>query len=99
MTTMPNDLSAFWMPFTDNRGFKAEPRLLARAKDMHYWTPDGRQLYVTQPGRGEVTVLDAGTRAVLRVVNVGGDPRRVRFDAIGLTAVVTDQAGQVTFIR
>ena len=26
MTTMPNDLSAFWMPFTDNRGFKAEPR-------------------------------------------------------------------------
>ena len=25
MTTMPNDLSAFWMPFTDNRGYKAEP--------------------------------------------------------------------------
>jgi len=44
MTTMPNDLSAFWMPFTDNRGFKAEPRLLARAAGMHYWTPDGRQL-------------------------------------------------------
>jgi beta-alanine--pyruvate transaminase len=44
MTMMPNDLSAFWMPFTDNRGFKAEPRLLARAEGMHYWTPDGRQL-------------------------------------------------------
>jgi len=42
--TIPNDLSAFWMPFTDNRGFKAEPRLLARAKDMSYWTPDGREV-------------------------------------------------------
>jgi beta-alanine--pyruvate transaminase len=40
----PNDLSAFWMPFTDNRGFKARPRLLARAKDMHYFTPEGRPL-------------------------------------------------------
>jgi beta-alanine--pyruvate transaminase len=39
---LPNDLSAFWMPFTDNRAFKAAPRLLARAKDMHYFTPDGR---------------------------------------------------------
>jgi beta-alanine--pyruvate transaminase len=42
MTTIPNDLSAFWMPFTDNRGFKSEPRFLARAEGMHYWTPDGR---------------------------------------------------------
>ena len=41
---LPNDLSAFWMPFTDNRAFKARPRLLAAAKDMHYFTPDGRSL-------------------------------------------------------
>ena len=40
----PNSLDAFWMPFTNNRGFKANPRLLARAKDMYYYTPDGRQL-------------------------------------------------------
>jgi beta-alanine--pyruvate transaminase len=40
----PNDLDAFWMPFTANRAFKASPRLLARAKDMHYWTADGRKL-------------------------------------------------------
>ncbi|MDE2486107.1 MAG: aspartate aminotransferase family protein [Alphaproteobacteria bacterium] len=43
-TILPNDLSAFWMPFTDNRAFKAKPRLLARAKDMHYFTPEGRAL-------------------------------------------------------
>lgn len=41
---LPNDLSAFWMPFTDNRSFKAAPRMLAAAKDMHYFTPDGRAL-------------------------------------------------------
>ena len=38
------DLAAFWMPFTDNRGFKAHPRLLASAKDMHYFTPAGRKI-------------------------------------------------------
>jgi beta-alanine--pyruvate transaminase len=40
----PSDLSAFWMPFTANRQFKAAPRLLASAKDMHYTTTDGRQI-------------------------------------------------------
>lgn len=40
----PNDLDAFWMPFTANRAFKSAPRMIARAKLMHYWTPDGRQL-------------------------------------------------------
>ena len=30
------------MPFTPNRAFKRAPRLIARAKDMHYFTPDGR---------------------------------------------------------
>jgi beta-alanine--pyruvate transaminase len=41
-TTIPNDLEAYWLPFTANRAFKAAPRLVARAKDMHYYTPDGR---------------------------------------------------------
>ncbi len=40
----PNDLDAYWMPFTANRAFKASPRMLGRAKDMHYFTPDGRKL-------------------------------------------------------
>jgi len=41
-TAVPNDLEAYWLPFTPNRAFKAAPRLIARAKDMHYYTPDGR---------------------------------------------------------
>ncbi len=40
----PNDLSAYWMPFTANRSFKKAPRMLGRAKDMHYYTPEGRKL-------------------------------------------------------
>jgi beta-alanine--pyruvate transaminase len=40
----PTDLDAFWMPFTANRHFKANPRLLARAKGMFYWTQDGREV-------------------------------------------------------
>ncbi len=42
--TAPNDLRAFWMPFTANRQFKKEPRLFVSAKDMHYTTHDGRQV-------------------------------------------------------
>ncbi|MCR9067604.1 MAG: aspartate aminotransferase family protein [Rhodobacteraceae bacterium] len=40
----PNDLSAFWMPFTANRQFKQAPRMLVSADRMHYTTADGRQV-------------------------------------------------------
>ncbi len=41
-TAVPNDLEAFWMPFTANRAFKKRPRMVSRAKDMHYYTPEGK---------------------------------------------------------
>jgi beta-alanine--pyruvate transaminase len=37
----PNDLEAYWIPFTPNRAFKKSPRLISRAKDMHYYAADG----------------------------------------------------------
>ncbi|MAS13293.1 MAG: aspartate aminotransferase family protein [Nitratireductor sp.] len=40
----PNDLSAFWMPFTANRQFKETPRMLVAAKDMHFTAEDGRKI-------------------------------------------------------
>ena len=40
----PNDLEAFWMPFTSNRHFKAQPRLIARAEGMHFTLTDGRRV-------------------------------------------------------
>ena len=43
-TTPPMKMDAFWMPFTANRQFKKAPRLLSKAKGMHFWTPEGRQI-------------------------------------------------------
>ena len=63
------ELDAFWMPFTANRQFKANPRLLARAEGMHYWTPDGRQLldavaglWCVNAGHGRREIADAVAR-------------------------------------
>jgi len=41
---VPNDLDAFWMPFTPNRVWKRDPRFVTRAEGMHYITPDGRRI-------------------------------------------------------
>ena len=64
-----NDLEAFWLPFTPNRAFKRAPRLLARAKDMHYFTPDGRAvldgvagLWCTNAGHNRDPIVAAITR-------------------------------------
>lgn len=40
----PNDLSAYWMPFTANRQYKKDPRMVVGAKDMHYQSDDGRAI-------------------------------------------------------
>jgi beta-alanine--pyruvate transaminase len=63
---VPNDLAAHWMPFTANRAFKKNPRLLAGAKDMHYFTVDGRKLidaaagmWCTNAGHGRTQISDA----------------------------------------
>ncbi len=42
-TDLP-DLEAQWMPFTANRFFKQNPRLITRAEGMYCWTHDGKQL-------------------------------------------------------
>ncbi len=44
LSETPLDLSAYWMPFTGNRDFKAAPRLLKSAKGMYYTDTGGRQI-------------------------------------------------------
>jgi len=65
-SAVPNDLQAFFMPFTANRAFKARPRLIARAKDMHYYTPEGRPildgaagLWCTNAGHNRGPIVEA----------------------------------------
>lgn len=40
-----DDMSAYWMPFTPNKAFKANPRLLASADGLYFTTTDGRQVF------------------------------------------------------
>ncbi len=44
MSSKPNDLSSFWMPFTANRAFKQDPRMVVSANGMHYKSADGREI-------------------------------------------------------
>src|ERR1700752_1034964 len=68
-TPIPNDLESYWLPFTPNRAFKASPRLIARAKDMHYFTPGGRPvldgtagLWCTNAGHNRDPIVAAVAR-------------------------------------
>ena len=49
MTALPA-MDAFWMPYSSNKNFKARPRLIARAKDMHCYDPAGRKMLDTSSG-------------------------------------------------
>ena len=64
LATAPNDLEAFWMPFTPNRHFKANPRLLARAEGMYYTSTDGRQILDATSGLWCVNAGHANPRIV-----------------------------------
>ena len=70
----PKDLAAdralnlehYWMPFTDNRRFKAKPKLVASAKDMYYTTTEGKQvldglatLWCVNAGHGRPRIVEA----------------------------------------
>src|SRR3990170_3723550 len=59
-------LDHYWMPFTDNRRFKAKPRLVASAQDMYYPTVEGKQvldglatLWCVTAGHGRPRIVEA----------------------------------------
>jgi beta-alanine--pyruvate transaminase len=65
----PTDLSKLWMPFTANRQFKQQPRLLTRAKGMYYYADDGHEildgtagLWCVNAGHGRQEIVDAISR-------------------------------------
>ena len=45
MSSVAPNLDAYWMPFTANRDFKREPRIITGARGHFYTTNDGRQVY------------------------------------------------------
>ncbi len=67
----PNDLSAYWMPFTANRQFKRNPRMFVGADGMFYQTDDGRQvldgiagLWCVNAGHNRPKIVEAVQRQV-----------------------------------
>ncbi|HEV2571368.1 MAG TPA: aspartate aminotransferase family protein [Beijerinckiaceae bacterium] len=66
MRVMPNDLDAYWMPFTANRQFKQAPRMLVSAKGMYYRSDDDRPildgtsgLWCVNAGHGRLEIAEA----------------------------------------
>lgn len=54
---LPNNLDAYWMPFTASRWFKDNPRIIGSAEGIHYTTIEGHQLI---DGTGGLWCCNAG---------------------------------------
>ena len=59
-------MESFWLPFTANRQFKANPRLFVAAEGMEYVTADGRRildamagLWCVNAGHGQRKIVEA----------------------------------------
>lgn len=72
--TMPNDLSAHWMPFSGNRFFKAHPRMIVKAEGCTFTTSDGKTLvdglsglWCCGAGHGRKEIATAVARAVAEI--------------------------------
>jgi len=66
MSDQTRSMESFWMPFTGNRAFKKNPRLVERAEGMFYTTPDGREvldmvagLWCCNAGHGHPRIIRA----------------------------------------
>ncbi|MES2017752.1 MAG: aspartate aminotransferase family protein [Pseudomonadota bacterium] len=67
-------LEAHWMPFSGNRNFKAEPRMIIGAQGCYYTDNDGRQifdglsgLWCSGLGHGHPKIVEAVSRQIARL--------------------------------
>ncbi len=63
-----------WMPFTANRDFKSDPRIVVRAEGMYYWDDRGRKiidassgLFCVAAGHGRREIADAVHRQLVEL--------------------------------
>jgi len=74
VSVAPNNLESYWMPFTANRQFKANPRLLVAAEGMHYTSAEGKRildgtagLWCVNAGHARREIADAIHRQALQL--------------------------------
>ena len=49
-TNIPNSLNEHWMPFTDNKSFKKNPRLITEAKGVYLTNHEGKKMIDASSG-------------------------------------------------
>ena len=67
----PNNLEPLWMPFTPNKVFKKDPRIIVGAKDMHFISDDNREildgtagLWCVNAGHGRKKIQEAVNKQI-----------------------------------
>src|SRR6188768_2009743 len=66
LSSRQESLDEYWMPFTPNREFKADPKMIVRAEGMFYWNDRGEKLidassglFCCAAGHGRKEIADA----------------------------------------
>jgi len=83
-------LDEYWMPFTPNRDFKRDPKMVVRAEGMYYWNDRGDRildgaagLFCVAAGHGRREIADAVGRQLLELDFVApftrGHPKQFEF--------------------
>jgi len=70
----PISMDELWMPFTANRDFKSDPKIVVRAEGMHYWNNRGEKiidassgLFCVAAGHGRKEIAEAVHRQLLEL--------------------------------
>jgi beta-alanine--pyruvate transaminase len=100
-------MEAYWLPFTANRQFKADPRIFVAAEGMYYTAADGRRvldgmagLWCVNAGHNQKRVVEAVQRqaALLDYVSSFGMSHPITFAAAeGIAAIAPQGLDHVFF--
>jgi beta-alanine--pyruvate transaminase len=70
----PNEMASYWMPFTPNRQFKSQPKMMASAKGMYYTGTDGKEyldaiagLWCCNVGHCDPRIIEAIQKQVVQL--------------------------------
>jgi beta-alanine--pyruvate transaminase len=73
-TATGNSLENHWLPFTSNRDFKADPRLMVKAEGVYYWNHKGGRLidgsaglFCSAAGHGRKEIAEAVYKSMLEL--------------------------------